>query len=467
MKVVFANAPFFTCNGEFLNIKHNITKNKMHSAIEALFDYEVPWIIKKILGTDKRKSIEYRYGVRAGSRWPLTATVPNAYAPYPFMLGYSASLLKENGFEVELIDSVVSQNRSYKKFIKNVIKNKPDIVVLETAALTENIDLWCAEKISKFAEVALAGPHFTDEIIAELQKKAPFVQYFLKGEYIKSSLKMAKTRQKGVYESDIVTDLDSIPFPYRDFKDAECYFDLSMPTDRPQLQMYASKGCPFKCSFCMWPQTMYKGIVAQRTPEKIIEEIRENVKKYGYKSIFFDDDTFNIGTERISKLCDYLKEIGLPWTMMGRLDCSPDWLYDKMVDCGCVGMRFGIETFNTDCLKRINKGLERVDFLGTLQHICEKHPDLWIHLTVMKDMPGQTDEIHKTDMKILHDLGFKLNSSNIKRSFQLSTCVPYKGTKLYEQVKALIGEERFEKEAQYDGMQNTLMSKLNKEGLWK
>src|SRR5574344_1041585 len=140
--------------------------------------------------------------------------------------------------------------------------------------------------------------------------------------------------------------------------------------------------------------------------------------------------------------------------MMGGSDCSRDWLYDNMVDCGCVGMRFGLETFNVDCLKRINKGLERSDFLGTLIHICNKYPDLWIHLTMMQDMPGQTEEIHKTDMKILQDLGFKINCADIKRSFQLSTCVPFKGTKLYDEVKALIGEERFEKEAQYDGMQN-------------
>ena len=88
----------------------------------------------------------------------------------------------------------------------------------------------------------------------------------------------------------------------------------------------------------MWPQTMYQGKVAYRKPEHVAEEIRYCVDKYGYKSIFFDDDTFNVGNERVGKLCDELKEIGLPWTMMGRLDCSPTWLYDKMVDSGCIGI---------------------------------------------------------------------------------------------------------------------------------
>ena len=102
-----------------------------------------------------------------------------------------------------------------------------------------------------------------------------------------------------------------------------------MPTRKPQLAMYGSKRCPFKCTFCSWPQTMYFGSVALRTPEKIAEEIRDAVEKHGFRSIFFDDDTFNLGTKRISKLCEYLKEINLPWTMMGRLDISPNCYMTK------------------------------------------------------------------------------------------------------------------------------------------
>src|SRR5574344_1043622 len=382
-------------------------------------------------------------------------------------MGYSAALLRENGFDAEIIDAVVSENYDIKKFLCQVKLEKPNIVVIECAEITMEIDLYVAKKISKFAQVALAGPHFTDELAKQLQKENPYIKYFLKGEYIKSSLKMAQTRKEGIYDSEIITDLDSIPFPYRDYKYSECYFDPSMPTARPQLQIYSSKGCPFKCKFCMWPQTMYKGNVDQRTPKKVAEEIKYNVEKYGYKSIFFDDDTFNVGTERISELCDYLKEIGLPWTMMGRLDCSPNWLYDKMVDCGCVGMRFGVETFNLDCLKKIHKGIERVDFQGTLKYISEKHPEVWIHLTMMKDMPGQTEEIHKKDMQILSEMGYELGSNNPKRSFQLSTCVPYKGTQLYREMEELLGSEFLKKNIKYDGGEETFMTELNKQGFWE
>ena len=210
----------------------------------------------------------------------------------------------------------------------------------------------------------------------------------------------------------------------------------------------------------MWPQTMYEGRVSLRRPEKVAQEIRECVERYGFKSIFFDDDTFNLGTQRISKLCEELAVIGLPWTMMGRLDCSPDWLYDKMVDCGCVGMRFGIETFNLKVLENVNKGIERKDFLKTLEYITNKHPQLMIHLTMMKDLPQQTEEMYRRDMEILKKLGY--NTHNVYRSYQLSSCSPFPGTQLYNDLAEEMGEEFLADYSHYDGGQDTIMKAMNK-----
>ena len=50
----------------------------------------------------------------------------------------------------------------------------------------------------------------------------------------------------------------------------------------------------------MWPQTMYDGKIAMRQPKKVADEIRSAVSKHGYKSIFFDDDTFNLGEKKSS-----------------------------------------------------------------------------------------------------------------------------------------------------------------------
>lgn len=398
-----------------------------------------------------------RYGVRAGSRWPWTADYPIGPLHYPFIMNYAVAFLADNGFKVALIDAIAEKEFSYTKFLERVHAEHADIVVIECSTPTIDIDVWIANKIAKFTKVCLAGPHLTT-YAEKIQAVNPQISFLLKGEYIKSALTMAQTLRPGIYEPEIVDDLDDIPFPFRDYRQATLYYDPSIPTERPQLQIWASKGCPFKCTFCMWPQTMYQHKVSLRKPELVAKEIRQCVERYGYRSIFFDDDTFNIGTERISALCDELKKIGLPWSMMGRLDCSPTWLYDKMVDSGCVGMRFGIETFDEGVLRRIKKGLESDSLTETLAYICTKYPGLMIHLTMMKNLPGQTEEIHCRDMEILRALGF--STDNAYRSYQLSACAPFPGTEMFASMLQEYGTEKLCDFRKYDAGANTVMQNV-------
>ncbi|MBF0545910.1 MAG: hypothetical protein HQM08_15820 [Candidatus Riflebacteria bacterium] len=452
MKVIFANPPYIKDDNSSpennFKIRHFIFR---HEYRKIPYGEKLYFFIRRLFGIGTK----VRYGIRAGSRWPSTMNQPFGGPPYPFFMGYAASYLKSHGISVNILDSIVEEEYSYQKFLEEIKNECADIVVLETSTPTLEIDLWFAKKVARFTDVALAGPHLNKDTVRDVQKECPEIKYFLLGEYVKSSLEMAKTRKPGIYESEVIRDLDSIDFPFRDYRNAAEYFDPSMPTSKPQLQIYGSKGCPFKCTFCAWPQTMYFGIVSLRKPQKIAEEIRQAVSKHGYKSIFFDDDTFNIGNDRISKLCDYLKEIGIPWTMMGRLDSSPNWLFDKMIDSGCVGMRFGVETFDIGILARVQKGLERTDFQATLTHLSNKYPKVMLHLTMMRDMPGMSEKIQENDMKILKDLGF--SEKNIFRSYQLSRCAPFPGTKLFEEMKKELGEEVLKNFNAYDGAQTTVM----------
>jgi radical SAM superfamily enzyme YgiQ (UPF0313 family) len=405
-----------------------------------------------------------RYGVRAGSRWPWTLSRPTVGSPnYPFFMGYAASLVQDDGHKVNLIDCVAEGLYDYSLFLQRVTKERPDLIIQECSTPTIDIDLWLTKKLSEVAQLAICGPHLTNDTIAsEILRDHPHITYILKGEYIKSAQELVRTLRPGVYEACVVEDLEEIPFPFREYEAAKNYFDPSMPTPRPQLQIYGSKGCPFKCTFCVWPQAMFLKKVALRKPEAIAEEIRKAIKIGGYKSIFFDDDTFNMGTERVSQICDHLKEIGLPWTMMGRLDISPDWLYDKMIESGCVGMRFGIETFNLEVLRRVKKGIERKDFKGTLERLSRKYPKLMIHITMMKDMPGQTEEIHQLDMKIIKGMGF--SEHNKRRSFQLSHCAPFPGTEMYDELnksKDTAVIKLLKDFQKHDGGQDTVMKTLN------
>ena len=61
--------------------------------------------------------------------------------------------------------------------------------------------------------------------VEEIKADNPKITFYLIGEYILSSLKMAKSKKSGVYESEVLKDIDSVPTPFRDYKSAIKYFD--------------------------------------------------------------------------------------------------------------------------------------------------------------------------------------------------------------------------------------------------
>lgn len=432
MKVLFANPPVYrsiTCNqiSSFHQGKHHRFLHQLPTSLRVR-------LYKLYASLNPTK--QQRFGVRAGSRWPWVMVKPPGSPHYPFFMGYAAAVLQDDGYMVNIIDYVARQSFSYADFIADVLQQRSDVIVLEYTQPTSDIDQHLAQVIvsKSSARLILVGAGITTELAKQLQNHGLSFHACIQGEYA-LTLKKAIEGPKGeFYIGEGVMDLKNIPFPYRAFPEAALYFDPSMPTQKPQLQIYGSKGCPFRCTFCSWPQLMYNRKVVLRSAEEIKAEIIDAMKYHNYKSLFFDDDTFNLDTGRVSKISSMLAEFEMPWTWMGRLDCSPDWLYDQMISDGCVGMRFGVETFSMPALKAIKKGLERMDFEAALRRICAKYPKLMLHLTMMKNMPDQTQSDHDRDMEIMKELGFS-NRSAI-RSFQLSDCEPFPGTELYDQVNS-------------------------------
>lgn len=392
---------------------------------------------------------QIRFGCRAGSRWPWTsADIPTDYAPFPFFMAHAVSHLRSQGIDAGLYDAVAYKEFDYGPFIDHIICKEPTIVVIETSTPTIDIDLMMARRFAQISKVALSGPHAT--IFAEDLIKLPYVSYVLKGEYELSSYDMWTSRREGIYECRPVEDIDSAPYPHRDPDVINNYWDPSpVPIPRPQLQVYASRGCPYQCTYCMWPSVMYAHKFRPRNPRCVAEEIKFCIGQFGSKSIFFDDDTFNIGTERVSSLCNELGAIGLPWTMMGRLDTSPEWLFDKMIDSGCVGMRFGVETFCSHIQNNIKKMLDVEKAIRMLEYLKQKHPSLPIHITTMCNLPGETTKDRDYNNEVVQKLGF--NDLSHIHNHQLSTCVPFPGTELYKQLAAMgFGEQLLDFHA-YDG----------------
>src|SRR4029078_11912764 len=87
----------------------------------------------------------------------------------------------------------------------------------------------------------------------------------------------------------------------------------------PYVSLYTGRGCPARCSFCLWPQVTTGHSYRTRSPENALEEIREMPRMFPkMKEIFFDDDTFTADPSRARKIAELIKPLGLCWSTNSR-----------------------------------------------------------------------------------------------------------------------------------------------------
>ncbi len=401
-------------------------------------------------------------GPNAGSRWPWSAPGNSfhGYAPFPFWLAWAANYVKSHGFDVELYDGVALQHNSIQRVKKALEEIKPDVIFYDVSTPTYEINNEIASWAKDYFDCVnvFCGPHM--KVYAEKCILDEHVDHCVIGEYDIPALDICRDPKKAkkIYTYEHLTNIDTLPngdnfLPLRPYEYIGNYYDPSMNTPRIQLTVCTSRGCPFKCTYCQWPKVINNGEYRARKPELVLEEIQEVKNKLNgsLKSIFFDDDTWNLGKKRIEILCDGLKKIGLPWTMMGRIDTSSTEMYKKMVDSGCVGMRFGVETFNQELSNNVKKRLNVVTAQDNLKYIVSNFKNMEFHFTTMKNLPGEKNESWLKDQQILKELQSIGEKNNNTVHWQISDCIPFPGTELWEEMVKMGYGERLNNFSLYDG----------------
>ncbi|HPA47505.1 MAG TPA: radical SAM protein [bacterium] len=413
---------------------------------------------------------EGAYGVRAGSRWPHFEETCSRYIPFPFYLAYATAVLEREGHDCCLGDGI-AERITEEQFLSRIEKFHPDLIVLEVSTASIDTDLRQAREAKKQcpqSSVVFCGPHL-DMYEAAFFERVPEVDYVLQGEYeyilrdlvsaLDSGGKMEAIRGLGFRgpngegivnpRAEVIRDLDSLPWPSRNHLPMLNYYDQPGAIPEPTLQIWASRGCPFQCVFCAWPQIMYgNNLYRTRNPVDVVDEIEAMRNEYGFRSVYFDDDTFNIGKKRILALCEEMRKrnLGLPWAAMARADTTDRETLQAMKDAGLVAIKYGVESASQELIDRAKKGLD----LDRVEETVRITRELGIrqHLTFSFGLPGETwDTIRKTI-----DLSKRLDPETV----QYSIMTPYPGSSFYQDMRnaGMIVTEDF---SQYDGMSTAVI----------
>jgi len=119
--------------------------------------------------------------------------------------------------------------------------------------------------------------------------------------------------------------------------------------------MLSGRGCTFKCNFCY---RLDKGF-RPRSTESIIEEIKLLKENYRITYIAFSDELLMSSIGRTIELCEaFIKNnLDIKWDCNGRLNYAKPHVLQLMKKAGCVFINYGIEAFDDQILKNMNKGL--------------------------------------------------------------------------------------------------------------
>jgi radical SAM superfamily enzyme YgiQ (UPF0313 family) len=226
----------------------------------------------------------------------------------------------------------------------------------------------------------------------------------------------------------LISNLDSLPFVskvYKKFLDVRDYrYALAR---HPMIQIWSSRGCPHRCTFCQIPQTFMGHVFRARSPENFVDElewIRKNLPEI--KEIFIEDDTFTVDKRRVLKICDLIEERGLNlvWSVNARADV-PYNVLKRMKETGCRMLIVGYESGSQQLLDNVKKGITLKQAEKFTQDA--KKVGLKIFGCFMLGLPGETKETANETFKFAK----KLNPDMV--FFQHA--VPFPGTEFYNWCK--------------------------------
>jgi len=200
---------------------------------------------------------------------------------------------------------------------------------------------------------------------------------------IVTAASFSKLDQVTCESRDVITDLDSIPWPTYD------KFDLNLYTSRT-LPLFTSRGCIGHCAFCNdWPLSKPYRI---RSAKNIFAEIQHHAIKHGVSNFSFKDLLCNGSIDELNLLCELIISSDLeihwdsqaiPYKVMTRK------LLSILKKAGCGTLIYGVESFCNNVLRAMGKIFTKETAERVIRETNEAGISTYVNIIV--GFPGETE----------------------------------------------------------------------------
>ena len=370
----------------------------------------------------------------AGSRYQAKREISSYW--FPTWLAQPAALVQGS----KLMDAP-----PHHQTVDDVLKiaNQYELFILHTSTPSLNNDIKCAEAIktkNPHAHVGFVGAHVA-VLPGPTLRDAPAIDFVCRNEFDYTCLELAKGKPwseiRGLSyrdaddrvhhnaERELLHDWDSmpsvLPVYHRDLT-IENYFSGYLL--HPYISFYTGRGCPAKCTFCLWPQTIGGHAYRAKSPAAVVREVEMGKYLFGdrVREWMFDDDTFTIDRERAVEIAKGMKKLKVTWSCNARANLDYETLR-QLRDNGLRLLLVGFESGNQDILNGMKKGL-RLETARRFMRDCRRL-GIRVHGTFMIGLPVETAETIEETIRFAMELD--------PFSIQVSIASPYPGTELYRQ----------------------------------
>lgn len=231
-------------------------------------------------------------------------------------------------------------------------------------------------------------------------------------------------RPAGIRAGQPPEPLDALPIPDRDLIDLSSY--SREVGGRPCASILSSRGCPYRCSFCNSNIMGAGRAMRYRSPENVVAEIREIVRRYGIDHFRFQDDIFTIHRRRVEEITAHLAPEHIVFRCFARINtCAEHPDVPRMLrDGGCVHVSFGVESGSPSMLAiaamhksqtpdQIRRGLANAHDAGLRSRVF-----------LIVGFPGETDATVAETLALMKDCPWD--------EFSVYPLIAYPGTPLHD-----------------------------------
>lgn len=190
-----------------------------------------------------------------------------------------------------------------------------------------------------------------------------------------------------------IADLDALPFPDK---------DLYAPY-APRKGVYnalTARGCPYRCTYCfnnffaeLPSEGTFRDYNRRRSPDNVLEELRQAKRRYDFGYIEFHDDIFTMNRPWLEDfLPRYAAEIGRPFACHAHARFIDTSLAKLLRATGCIRISMGVQSLDSMAYRaRVLKRAEREGDLGAAIDACNE-AGVALDADHIVGLPGESEE---------------------------------------------------------------------------